>query len=177
MLDESSFATLHGWLAQHNVTDTEPTLVGDMVRARLTVDQAEAMFATKMHRFTRMFGQLQHSVIRATSYTVPEPIASAVKVVGDLVHFPAEPRVPIVVTGAPEQGRKLLGGGAGGKGKWANSCTGAKGTGCKGLVEPGVLRKRYSLGTQPTKVSANSSIAVAEFQGQYYKDSDIAEFS
>jgi tripeptidyl-peptidase-1 len=44
------------------------------------------------------------------------------------------------------------------------------------LVEPGVLKKRYNL---PSSVNsaANNSMAVAEFQGQYYKDSDISSFA
>jgi tripeptidyl-peptidase-1 len=40
-----------------------------------------------------------------------------------------------------------------------------------------VLRTRYKLGTQPTSAAANSSVAVAEFQGQYYKPTDISKFS
>ena len=39
-----------------------------------------------------------------------------------------------------------------------------------------MLKKRYNLPAQST-AAANSTVAVAEFQGQYYKDSDIAEFS
>merc|ERR1712028_97980 len=164
---------LSAWLAHHNVAaeNIEPTLVGDMWKVRLSVSQAEAMFETSMQRYSMPFGSTEHSILRATSYTIPAEIADAVSLVGDLIHFPAEPRRPIRIE---TTGRRLLGGG--GKGKWNNSCTGTSGSKCKGLVEPGVLKKRYNLPAQPT-AAANSTVAVAEFQGQYYKDSDIAEFS
>ena len=51
-------------------------------------------------------------------------------------------------------------------------------TGCNPkFVQPTVLRQRYNLPAQLTSVSPNNSVYVAEFQGQYYEDSDIASFS
>jgi len=178
MFNPEADATLHAWLATHNVTETSPTLVGDMVKASITAAQAEAMFETKMNLYTRQFQSATHKVLRATSYTIPEELASAVTIIGDIIHFPAEPRTPIVVGAeADKTGRKLLGGGGGGSGKWANGCTGTGGTSCKGLVEPSVLRTRYSLPKGPSSPANNSAVAVAEFQGQYYKDSDVSKFS
>jgi tripeptidyl-peptidase-1 len=164
---------LSEWLTQHNVPaqNIERTLVGDMWKVRLSVRQAEAMFQTSLKRYSMSFGSTDHSILRATSYTIPSQIADAVSLVGDLIHFPAEPRRPIRVE---TTGRRLLGGG--GKGTWDNSCTGTGGSKCKGLVEPGVLKKRYNLPSAPT-VASNSTVAVAEFQGQYYKDSDVSSFS
>jgi tripeptidyl-peptidase-1 len=173
MFDPAAAETLNSWLQSHNVTQVEPTIVGDMVKVGLTASQAEAMFHTKMQVYTRTHSSLTQKVIRATSYSVPEEIAAAVSVVGDIMHFPAEPRTPIVTSATS---RKLLGGGGGGQGKWPNGCTGAKGSACKGLVEPSVLKTRYKLPAQPTP-HGNNSIAVAEFQGQYYKPTDIATFS
>jgi len=93
------------------------------------------------------------------------------QVVGDLVHFPSQPHQPIA--SSVSTSRKLLGGG--GAGKWPNACTGAKG--CKGKVTPAVLKQRYSIPDPPAKAAPNSSMAVAEFQGQYYNAADIAKFS
>merc|ERR1711935_170656 len=165
---------LDKFLAEHGVAaeNIEPTLVGDMVKVVLSVTQAEKMFQTTMQRYTRAFGSTEHNVLRATAYSIPAELADAVSLVGDIIHFPAEPRNPIKIESS---GRRLLGGG-GGKGTWANSCTGAKGTKCKGLVEPGVLKTRYNLPASVT-AAANATVAVAEFQGQYYKDTDVAEFS
>jgi len=60
-----------------------------------------------------------------------------------------------------------------GGGSWPNSCDAS---GCNGLVQPAVLQERYKL---PSTAAANgaNSMAVAEFQGQYYKDSDLKKFS
>lgn len=165
--------TVTSWLSSHNVTQEaiKPTLVGDLLQVKLSVAQAETMFSTTLSRYSRTVNDQSQDVLRATSYSIPDEIADAVSLVGDLIHFPAEPRLPIQ---SYSLGRRLLGGG--GKGKWENSCTGSSGSKCKGLVEPGVLKTRYKLPDSPT-VASNSSVAVAEFQGQYYKDSDISKFS
>lgn len=165
---------LSEWLVQHNVTEVSNTLVGDLVQAKMKVAQAETMFQTSMTRFVRetRSGQKLRTV-RTLSYTVPESIAQAISVVGDLVHFPADPSEPVKVDGP---GRRLLGGG-GGKGKWDNACTGSGGSSCKGLVTPAVLKTRYKLPDAPSSAAANSSMAVAEFQGQYYSTEDLSKFA
>lgn len=175
MFAEEHSAKVHAFLAAHNVTQISPTLVGDMLQVRLNVDQAQTMFGTTLNRYTRNFEKATHTVLRATSYSLPEDIAASVLVVGDLIQFPAEPRAPIVVE--QRDGRRLLGGGGGGAGKWDNGCTGESGSSCKGLVEPSVLKTRYKLPAPPSKVHGNSSVAVAEFQGQYYKPTDVSKFS
>jgi len=152
--------TLGAWFAEHGVTQYEATSVGDMVQARLTATQAQTMFQTTLHTFVKD----SIKVVRALEYTVPEEIATAVAVVGDLVHFPAQPRQPIV-TDVKSEGRRLLGGGGGGGGTWPNACTGEGGTRCKGLVTPGVLKTRYKLPDAPAKAAANSSVAVARVPG------------
>jgi len=62
-----------------------------------------------------------------------------------------------------------------GSGTWANDC--ASLSTCKGLVTPGVLKKRYSVPDDETGMTGNTSMAVAEFQGQYFKTTDLAAFS
>jgi tripeptidyl-peptidase-1 len=140
-----------------------------MVQAKMTAAQAETMFHTSMSRFVS--GSVM--TVRTLEFTVPESIAQAVSVVGDLVHFPAVPSQPP----KEETGRRLLGGGGGGAGKWDNACTGTGGTACKGLVTPAVLKTRYKLPDAPAKASGNNSMAVAEFQGQYYNTADLGKFA
>lgn len=55
-----------------------PPQVGDMWKVRLSVSQAEAMFETSMQRYSMPFGSTEHSILRATSYTIPAEIADAV---------------------------------------------------------------------------------------------------
>ena len=71
----------------------------------------------------------------------------------------------------------------GGSGSWPNDCESK--SSCKGLVTPGVIQKRYSL-PDPSLANStnvglaygakNNGMAVAEFQGQYYKESDLTAF-
>eukprot|EP00656_Telonema_subtile_P024101 TRINITY_DN2595_c0_g2_i1.p1 TRINITY_DN2595_c0_g2~~TRINITY_DN2595_c0_g2_i1.p1 ORF type:complete len:571 (+),score=160.80 TRINITY_DN2595_c0_g2_i1:188-1900(+) len=167
-------ALVDEWLTQHNVTRGSATGPNDLVELELSVQQVEAMFGTQVHQYTHSSGI---STLRATSgYSLPTRVAPAVTVVGDLTQFPSSQRLPTVTTASTASTeRRLLGGGGGGSGKWANDCTGA--SSCKGLVTPGVLKTRYKVPTQPTKVSANSTMAVAEFQGQYYDSADLSKFS
>jgi len=164
-------AVVDKWLSEHKVTKGSTTAPKDLVELKITVAQAEAMFGAEVQRYTHSSGI---STLRSTTgYSLPAHVAPAVSVVGDLTQFPPAQQLPIVTT-AKTHGRELLGGGGGG-GKWANDCTGA--SSCKGKVTPGVLRTRYKLPATPKSVSANNTMAVAEFQGQYYDDSDLSKFS
>jgi len=61
-----------------------------------------------------------------------------------------------------------------GKGSWPNECSDSA---CNGLITPAVLAERYKLPGKDFSNAAGNSMAVAEFGGQYYKDSDLATFS
>jgi len=142
------------------------------------VAQANEMFQTPLQRFVRTVKDQEHVVLRANEYTVPEHISAVVSLVGDLIHFPGEVKQPIIVDiNSESPNRKLLGGGGGGAGKWDNACTGTGGTGCKGLVTPAVIKQRYNVPAQEASAAANNTMAVAEFQGQYYDDKDLTGFS
>merc|ERR1712187_429814 len=56
---------------------------------------------------------------------------------------------------------------------WTNACESSS---CNNLVTPAVLAERYKIPTSASNAAGNS-MAVAEFQGQYYKDSDLSLFS
>merc|ERR1719367_504640 len=83
--------------------------------------------------------------------------------VGELVQFPRlRPQ-----TLEAEAGMRV------GKGGWPNACDAR---GCEGLVTPAVLAQRYKLPQGNGNASTGNSMAVAEFQDQYFKQSDIAAF-
>ena len=64
----------------------------------------------------------------------------------------------------------------GGAGQWPNACSGL--SGCAGLVTPAVIHKAYSVPDDNTGMDhAGNSMAVAEFQGQYFKQTDLQKFS
>merc|ERR1719171_1761697 len=75
----------------------------------------------------------------------------------------------------PNLRSKSLEGLVGGSGQWPNAC---KSAACQGLVTPAVLAQRYKLpsASGSASVSGSNSMAVSEFQGQYYQDSDLKSF-
>jgi tripeptidyl-peptidase-1 len=57
---------------------------------------------------------------------------------------------------------------------WSNGCDSAS---CANFVTPAVLAQRYKIPNSTSQNAAGNSMAVSEFQGQYYKDTDLASFS
>lgn len=131
----------------------------DMLTVTMPAAAVEKALKTKLGIFTHS----EHSHARITraqtSYYLPEEVAEHVSLVGELLQFPRMPlkNLQNLQTGA---------------GSWPNSCAAS---GCNGLVQPQVLAERYKF---PGVNAANgvSSMAVAEFQGQYYKDTDLKTF-
>merc|ERR1712232_1423736 len=128
----------------------------------MPVSNVEAALDTTIH----VFGHDHHEVkiLRASSsYSLPEPIATDVVMVGELLQF-------------PKLRSKTLEGLVGGSGNWPNACDAS---GCSGLVTPAVLAQRYKLpstGNGTDSQSSTNTMAVAEFQGQYYEPSDLDKF-
>lgn len=130
----------------------------DIATVQLTVQHAEWLFNTTMHTYTHANGA---TLVRASGeYSLPESMVDAVYVVGDLVELPHVPSTPLRAE-------------VGGPGTWDNACPDL--SGCKGLVTPAVLSKRYNI-DESGMAAANNSMAVAEFQGQYFKQTDIDTF-
>ena len=94
-------------------------------------------------------------------YHLPATIASDVALVGELLQFPR-------LRDARLNDIRVSGG------TWANACDAR---GCKGKVTPAVLGERYKIPVHnSTPGQAQSTMAVAEFQGQYFNTGDIAAF-
>lgn len=133
----------------------------DIATVVLTVAQAETLFQTTIHTFTHADGAV---LLRASDYSLPEALAAAVYVVGDLTELP---RIPTPTKPMPIESQ------VGGAGKWPNACpTLSK---CNGLVTPAVLVQRYNIDGSGMNATGNS-MAVAEFQGQYFTQKDIDKF-
>lgn len=131
----------------------------DMLTVTLPVSTAEAVLDTTIHIFTHA-DQPSTGILRASRrYALPPAIAEHVALVGELLQFPRVWR-PIRANRS-------------GTGTWPNAC---KAAGCKGLVTPAVLAQRYKLPTKAVSTGIANSMAVAEFQGQYFKDADLTTF-
>merc|ERR1712178_649185 len=103
-------------------------------------------------------------IVRSTrNYYLPEEIDSHVELVGELMQFPRM-RLKSLTNLAADANAE----------SWPNSCSAS---GCNGLVTPDVLAQRYKIPNASAASLVGSSMAVAEFQGQYYEDADLSKFS
>jgi len=157
---QSRVEAVSAYFSQQGASSIEVNPNKDMLTVNMPASAVEKALKTKMGIFVH--SEHSHvSITRSqTTYHLPEEVAEHVSMVGELLQFP---RMPL----------KKLQNLQSGAGSWPNSCAAS---GCNGLVTPQVLAERYKF---PSSNATNgvSSMAVAEFQGQYYKDSDLKSFS
>ena len=143
-----------------------------MLTIALTAAEAETLLSTRLHWFRHSRVAAAPRLLRsANGYTLSPSMAQHVSLVGELVQFPrlnelvAVPEADLVEGSAEDS--------------WPNSC---KSGSCKGstYLNPAVLTERYKLphkaGERAKAAATKSSMAVAEFQGQYYKPTDLKQF-
>eukprot|EP00928_Gymnodinium_smaydae_P013701 TRINITY_DN14980_c0_g6_i2.p1 TRINITY_DN14980_c0_g6~~TRINITY_DN14980_c0_g6_i2.p1 ORF type:complete len:596 (+),score=122.56 TRINITY_DN14980_c0_g6_i2:32-1819(+) len=151
-------AAVLAWLKEHGVSDSAVHAGSDMVEVAVPAGIAEEMLQTELHHF--LHARYSVDLIRAAApYTLPSEIARGLYLVGNLVQLPSLTG-PLAVESSPEANDDF-----------PNGCGG----GCKGKVTPLVLQKAYQLETSPNV--ANTSMAVAEFQGQSWDASDLQHFT
>jgi len=128
----------------------------DMMEVITTVQAAEAALQTELYYFRHQeFPEAQ--ILRAAGhYYLPQELSEHVVLVGELLQFPRL-----------RDGRSD----SNGLGAWPNDCSASS---CRGLVTPGVLAQRYKIPT--SEGNSKNSMAVAEFQGQYYQPTDLEKF-
>merc|ERR1740133_5366 len=135
----------------------------------IPITKLETALRTTIGKFTHKDNAKVNVLRASTAYSLPEDIAKEVDMVGELLQFPALRRKDLT---------NLQG-----SGTWPNSCSSQPS--CAGLVQPEVIRQRYNLPNQTeyetmlggyVNAQANS-MAVAEFQGQYFEPTDLASFS
>lgn len=141
----------------------------DKLSITIPITKLETALRTTIGKFTHKDNAKVNVLRASTAYSLPEDIAKEVDMVGELLQFPALRRKDLT---------NLQG-----SGTWPNSCS-SQPT-CSGLVQPEVIRQRYNLPNQTeyenllggyVNAQANS-MAVAEFQGQYFEPTDLASFS
>jgi len=132
----------------------------DTIKVTIPARAAELALNTNLHQFAHSEHTSAQIVRASHQYALPEHIAELVDMVGELLQFP---RLPL------KHLRNLTATSSG----WTNACESSS---CDNLVTPAVLAERYKIPTSKSNAAGNS-MAVSEFQGQYYKDSDLALFS
>jgi len=150
------------FLDNNGVKDYQLSAFGDSITVNMPVKTANTMFNTEFASF-RSVSRRNVVVNRVTKpYHLPEEIAKVVSVVDNIMRFPPLRDSALsygyeeTVTGDVE----------------FTSC----GTKCNGFTTPAVLKKAYSFGTV-SSVATGNSMSVAEFQTQYWDQTDVDTFA
>jgi len=132
----------------------------DLVFVTMPISIAESMFRTEFALFR---STLQREVVipRITKpYFLPTEVASVVSLVDEIMRFPA-------IRNSPKSY---------GYESSTDPAFSSCGTKCAGFTTPSVLESAYSF-TQLTSAAPGNSMSVAEFQYQYYDQTDLDTFS
>ena len=103
----------------------------------------------------------------SASYSLPAAVADDVLMVGELLQFP---RITAPITPPPTARLGFIVPDAA---SWPSSCTGCGAN----LLTPATLQKRYKLPATAGAHHPKNSMAVAEFQGQFFEEKDLETFS
>jgi len=148
------------YLMEYNITDFSINKNRDIISANIPGTVAEEMFNTKFYRY-RHSNVRDIEILRVSEpYYLPESIAPYVDIVGEFIRFPTV-KSPIIT--------EPIDNGVGVDAAFS-SCGGT------GYTTPEVLTERYGISALSSYTKGNS-MAVAEFQYQYYDDADLTNFA
>jgi len=158
---EKRIQRVRTWLEEHS-GKVELNAHRDTFTVIMRHEDLERMVNTEIHRFVHKDSEKVSVYRAAKQYYVPIDISHEINMIGELLQFPAL------------KDKKLTN--LKGSGQWPNSC---KASGCAGLVQPAVLDAAYNVpnATLASDTANGNAMAVAEFQGQYFKTSDLKTFS
>eukprot|EP00948_MAST-09A_sp_MAST-9A-sp1_P002203 g2203.t1 len=163
---------------------------GDMADLTMRAADAAKLFRTTFYEYKNTAVETVHTIVRAAeSYSVPSAVANHVAFVGNLRHFPVIWKLQHDDVTDYQRSEKP----DGWKFKldsdlpkdddretadsnWIQDCSKCDSLFSK-RVTPGVLSKRYNLGSPPNTTSAKGSIAVAEFTRVYWDQKDLNSFA
>jgi tripeptidyl-peptidase-1 len=155
---------VNDFLAAHNILDNNIRVSDfqDKIFVKMPVKVASEMLATEFARF-RSVENSKIVILRATrAYSLPEGVAQAVSLVDDILRFPSIRRSHLIPPGNETVK--------------ATDPFASCGASCNGFTTPAVLEQAYSF-TPVSKAATGNSVAVAEFQYQYYDNADLQSFS
>ena len=135
----------------------------DMLKVRMSVAAAERALACELHAFDHPSKPGKLIVRASTHYSLPSSLADDVVMVGELLQFPA-PRARLGGDDADTTTSPNV---------WPNDCEAAQ---CSGKVTPGVLAARYKTNASVGMEASSSTMAVAEFQGEFFEERDLESF-
>eukprot|EP00761_Pharyngomonas_kirbyi_P011124 gb/GECH01011148.1/.p1 GENE.gb/GECH01011148.1/~~gb/GECH01011148.1/.p1 ORF type:complete len:557 (+),score=103.76 gb/GECH01011148.1/:1-1671(+) len=143
---QSTIDTVLQWLSSEGVTDHTMVPNKDFINIETTLAVAERLFGVEFH-------EIKHSksdarLVRAHGpYTVPTHVAEHLDFVSGVIAHPVSRKD---VAGEPDASNPSL--------------------------TPTMIRKQYKVPSNLMVTNSKSTMAVAEFQGQYYSPSDLSTF-
>merc|ERR1712217_423243 len=160
---ESRVDAVVSYFKESGASSVEVAPNRDMITVKMLGAAADKALKTKLGFFVHSVWDSVRIVRSSTTYYLPEVIDSHVELVGELLQFPRM-ALKNLTNLIPDANAA----------SWPNSCSAS---GCNGLVTPDVLAQRYKIPSPSDASVTGSSMAVAEFQGQYYRDDDLSKFS
>lgn len=160
-------ASVDHFLARHNAVDID--WEGELVEFVLAASDAGAAFNTSFQAFRHdQTGRVLHR--SPLGYSLPEPVANIVSTIDGVVRLPFVRTAAFVAQNQAEDSASFE------DPFPASASCGGK---CTDRVTPAILTERYNLGSAPAAgaISANSSMAVAEFQDQGWDQADCDKLS
>lgn len=158
---ESSIKAVIDFISSFSGVEYKLSTLGDMIFIDAPVQLAESMFDTKFATYRSIISPLV-TVNRITKpYSLPESIAAHVSIVDDLIRLPSIRKPMITTADSSVTGDSAF-----------DSC----GRSCSGDTTPTVLQEAYNI-KPVTSVASGNSVAVAEFQYQYFDTKDLDAFS
>jgi len=148
----------------HGASDVHVNKMRSIVSVTVPANVAEEMLATELYHYqnTEYKGV---SIVRANqAYSLPVEIAEHVSIVGDIIRFPRLRNKLQIEEASPD--------GAETGDEW--STCGSK---YSAYTNPAVLASTYGFDFPFKGATKGNSIAVAEFQNQYYDNADLEAFS
>eukprot|EP00349_Pseudokeronopsis_sp_Brazil_P002941 CAMPEP_0202970916 /NCGR_PEP_ID=MMETSP1396-20130829/21755_1 /ASSEMBLY_ACC=CAM_ASM_000872 /TAXON_ID= /ORGANISM="Pseudokeronopsis sp., Strain Brazil" /LENGTH=535 /DNA_ID=CAMNT_0049699783 /DNA_START=129 /DNA_END=1736 /DNA_ORIENTATION=+ len=159
----ASIEKVVSYLKSQGVENVQVSRIGDKIRVAMPAKIASQMFNTEFAQF-RSIANERVTVNRVTKpYHLPSELVDVVSFVDDIVRFPSV-RSQLVVP--LENNEKTT------ADSEFNSC----GTVCPAYTTPAVLETAYSFTTLSSSAAGNS-VSVAEFQGQYWDQTDLDDFN
>jgi subtilase family serine protease len=140
----SDASAVTDWLDANGVSHTKRS--ASNIKVTTSVENASRMLNTRFHEvINNEHGQ---SVVRATSYSLPDKVHQATRAIFGLHGLPLPPSHPLIVASTT--------------------------TGSSAKVDPNVIASTYKIGGVKPTGSVKNRQAVAEFQSQYMSSKDLA---
>jgi len=166
--DSGKLQHVVGWLSSSGAQHIKVNAHQDSIHFVATANQVATLFHTELYAYTHVTRKI--TLHRSKQhYSVPDEFASSIALVSGLLRLPNLDRLGgtaeelRVQPNPPQPSNNDT--------PWPSDCKG-----CSEKVTPGVLALRYSFPT-PTTSDPPATLAISEFQGQVWDQSDLDHFA